>query len=184
MKYLERFKQCLINPTEDQVFDREPLMVFSFYLSGRVNVLCSLAKEIVENLDAGFSGECIDGGRVGRAESLMWLWVLGAYEVVRTMHQAKECFSERLAQELHDLKKSLATVRMPAAKMEKTGGKGVVPSNRSPSGWDVKNRDLLVNDPSESSNISARLMLAEFDRVFCSISRSDVLAHHEKSYDK
>ncbi|MDR3676234.1 MAG: hypothetical protein P4N24_12145 [Acidobacteriota bacterium] len=162
--------------------ERDPLIAFSHYLAGRVNVLCSFADEILENLDKGFSGQSVDGGRVERAESLMWFWLLGAYEVVRTMHQAKKCFSERLIQELGGLKKTLATVRMPAAKMEKPGKKAVVTSNRSPTGWDVENRDLLVNDPEESVNISARWVLLEFDRVISSITKSDVLAHHEEAY--
>lgn len=182
MKYRERFKECLFNPTEDQIIERDPLIAFSFYLSGRVNVLCAFADEIVDNLDKGFSSECVDGERVERAESLMWLWVLGAYEVVRTMYQAKQCFSERLAQELRDLKNQLAVVRMPAAKMEKKGKNVAVTSNKSPSGWDSKNSDLLINDPDDDRNVSARQILSEFDRVFCSISKADVLDHHKASY--
>jgi hypothetical protein len=182
MRYLERFQQTFVNPTWAQTVAREPLIVFSHYLSGRVNVLCSFADEIIENLDKGFLPECIDGGRIERAESLMWFWLLGAYEVVRTMHQAKPCFSERLVQELSGLKKTLATARMPAAKMEKPGRRAAVTSNRSPAGWDVENRDLLVNDPEESPDTSARWMLSEFDRVFSSITESDVLAHHEQAY--
>ncbi len=182
VRYLERFQQPLVNPTWTQIVEREPLISFSHYLSGRVNVLCSFADEIIENLDKGFSGLCVDVGQVERAESLMWFWVLGAYEVVRTMHQAKACFSEKLVQELSCLKKILGTVRMPAAKMEKPGKRTAVTSNRSPAGWDIQNRDLLVNDPEESPNVSARWMLSEFDRVFSSIRKSDVLSHHEKAY--
>ncbi|MGA8599428.1 MAG: hypothetical protein WB676_32305 [Bryobacteraceae bacterium] len=182
MRYLERFPRTLTDPTWAEIVEREPLIAFSHYLSGRVNVLCSFADEIIENLDNGFSSQCIDAGQVGRAESLMWLWLLGAYEVVRTMHQAKECFSERLAQDLGSLKKTLAVVRMPAAKMEKPGKKAAVTSNRSPAGWDVENRDLFVNDPEEVPVISARWMLSEFDRVFSSITESDVLARHEEAY--
>lgn len=182
MRYRERFKQCLINPTEEEIFNRDPVCLFSFYLSGRVNVLCAFADEIIENLEKGFSERCVDGESVERAESLMWLWLLGAYEVVRTMHQAKHCFSKRLTNDLQNLKRLLAIVRMPAAKMEKPGIKAAVTSNRSPCGWDVKNRDLLVNDPEESENISARRILVEFDRVFCSITKTDVLATHESSY--
>jgi hypothetical protein len=182
MKYLERFQQTLVSPTWAQTVEREPLTAFSHYLSGRVNVLCSFADEIIENLDKGFSGQCVDGGRVERAESLMWFWLLGAYEVVRTMHQAKVCFSDRLVQDLSELKKLLATVRMPAAKMEKTGKKAAVTSNRSPSGWDVENRDLLVNDPEESPDVSGRWILSEFDRVFSSVTKDDVLARHERAY--
>ena len=182
MRYLERFQQTLVNPTWAQTVEREPLIAFSHYLSGRVNVLSSFADEVIENLDKGFSGQCVDGGRVERAESLMWFWSLGAYEVMRTMHQSKECFSDRLVQDLSGLKKTLADVRMPAAKMEKPGKRAAVTSNRSPAGWDVENRDLLVNDPEESPDISARWMLSEFDRVFSSITKSDVLAHHEEAY--
>jgi hypothetical protein len=182
VRYQERFQRTLVNPRLEQIVEREPLIAFSHYLSGRVNVLFSFADEIIENLDKGFSGQCVDGGRVTRAESLMWFWLLGAYEVVRTMHQAKGCFSKRLIQDLSGLKKTLATVRMPAAKMEKPGKRAAVTSNRSPTGWDVESRDLLVNDPEESPVISARGVLSEFDRVFSSITKSDVLAHHEEAY--
>jgi hypothetical protein len=143
MKYRERFGECLLNPTHEQLLEREPLLAFSFYLSGRVLVLSDMAAEIVANLDQGFSADPINGGVIGRADTLMWFWLLGAYEVVRTMNQAKQCFSERLAADLHDLKKHLARARMPAAKMEKPGRRAPVTSNRSPSGWDYSNRDLL-----------------------------------------
>ncbi len=184
MKYKDRFREMLINPTWEEIVAREPLIVFSYYLAGRVNVLCSFGDEITQNLDKGFSGTYIDGGCIERAESLMWFWLLGAYEVVRTMHQAKICFSERLLQELVPLKKMLASARMPAAKMEKLGKKEAVTSNRSPAGWNMANRDLLVNDPEDSQDISARRILSEFDRVFSSITESDILAHHTKAYGK
>lgn len=182
MKYRERFKECLINPISEQSFERDPISFFSFYLSGRVNVLCVFAEEVIENLDRGFSSQLIDGGSVERAESLMWLWLLGAYEIVRTMHQAKHCFSGRVASDIGNLKGLLAEIRMPAAKMEKLGRKVPVTSNRSPSGWDAQNHDLLLNDPEESKAISARHVLAEFDRVFCGITKADVLSTHEMSY--
>jgi hypothetical protein len=176
------FDQPLINPTWDEVLEREPLMGFSHYLSGRANVLLSVADEIVENLDAGFSTDCVDGRRVGRADLLMWLWILGAYEVVRTMCQAKTCFSENALAKLHGLKKALSDVRMPAAKMEKHGKNKPVTSNRSPTGWDVENKDLLVNDPEAQPDISARQLLSQFDQVFSTIKKDDILAHHEDSY--
>jgi hypothetical protein len=182
VKYLDRFQQILVNPTWAQTVEREPLLAFSHFLSGRVNILCSYADEIIENLDKEFSTQCVDGRRVERAESLMWFWLLGAYEVVRTMHQAKTCFTERVVQELGGLKKVLATVRMPAAKMEKPGKRVAVTSNRSPAGWDVEKRDLLVNDPEENPDVSARWILSEFDRVFSSITTGDVLAHHGTAY--
>ena len=73
MTMRERFKEPLINPTWEQIVERDPLMSFSHYLSGRVHVLLALADEILEHLDQGFSEAHVDGGRVERAESLMWL---------------------------------------------------------------------------------------------------------------
>jgi len=181
MPMRDRFKNTLVNPTWEQIVERDPLIAFSHYLSGRVHVLLSIADEIAENLDQGFAGGCIDGGRVARAESLMWLWLLGAYEVVRTMCQSKTCFAQRALDELSQLKKSLAAVRMPAAKMEKAGAKIPVTSNRSPAGWIVERQDLLVNDP-ESTEVFARELLAEFDRVFSSIKASEILRRHEDAY--
>ena len=87
-------KECLVNPTEEETLAREPLIAFSFYLSGRNNTLLSLSDEIIKNIDDGFSMNTLQGGQLERASTLMWLWTLGAYEVVRTMCQAKECFSE------------------------------------------------------------------------------------------
>ena len=176
-------KEVLVNPTWEQMVEREPLIAFSWYLSGRKNVLLAVADEIIETLDRAFSGPVVDGGGIDRAESLMWLWVLGAYEIVRTMCQAKGCFSEKALGDLTRLKKTLTAVRMPAAKMEKPGKRIPVTSNRSPAGWDVANRDLLVNDPEAVPDVSARFILAEFGRAFSSITKDDVLGHHEASYD-
>lgn len=47
VRYLERFQQTLVNPTWAQTVEREPLIAFSHYLSGRVNVLCSFADELL-----------------------------------------------------------------------------------------------------------------------------------------
>jgi hypothetical protein len=182
MRMRFRPKKVLINPTWDQTLEHYPLMGFSHYLTGRVEVLLAFADEIVENLDKAFSGTAIQEEFLTRAESLMWLWTLGAYEVVRTMCQAKRCFSQKAIGNLMLLKKSLSGIRMPAAKMEKAGRKEPVTSSRSPTGVDHNRRDLLVNDPEDRNDVSARWILAEFDRGFSSISKEDVLARHEEAY--
>lgn len=108
-----------------------------------MHVLLDIADEIVENLDQGFSGECVHANQIERAETLMWLWLLGAYEIVRTMCQSKKCFTQQIFDELSQLKKRLAKVRMPAAKMEKPGSKSPVTSDRSPAGWNVACRGMI-----------------------------------------
>ena len=182
MNMRDKKKEMLKNPTWEQLVEQDPLIAFSFYLAGRKNVLLAIAEEIIENLNQAFSDTVIDGGKVDRAESLMWLWTLRAYEVVRTMCQSKASFSNKAFNNLTKLKKTLSAIRMPAAKMEKHGKKVPVTSNRSPSGWDVSNRDLLVNDLESTSRVSARFILMEFDRVLSSITKDDVLGRHEDSY--
>ncbi len=175
-------KKCLLNPTEEERLTREPLIAFSFYLSGRNNILLSISDEIIENLDKGFTNNPIHGGLIGHASTLMWLWTLGAYEVIRTMCQAKECFSENFYEKISELKNDLAKARMPSSKMEKKGKKIPVGSNRSPDGWDVPNKDLLVGDPEDP--ISGRLLLEKYDNVLYSLTIEDVKARHEHTYNK
>ena len=82
-----RLKEVLINPTWEQVIEREPLIAFSFYRSGRTNVLLDIADEIVERRDQGFLSPArdsglpsVDGVRLDHADRLMWLWTLAALE--------------------------------------------------------------------------------------------------------
>lgn len=183
MKKKRRFNKVLINPTEEEMFENDPLMAFSWYLSGRNNLLLSTLDEIIENIDKGFTENQINqDGLIQKASSQMWFWTLGAYEVIRTISQAKECFSDDFNAKVADLKRELSKARMPNAKMEKRGKKIPVISNRSPNGWDFKNKDLLIGDPDDF--ISARKLLHQYDDVMSNIMREDVLKHHEESYRK
>ena len=93
----------LINPSwEDQVA-REPLLAFSFVLSTRHNQLTTIADEILDNVDKGISKEKIDTKYTTKAGILIWLWTLGAYEIVRTMCQAKSCFDSECLNRLQPL---------------------------------------------------------------------------------
>ena len=119
-----------------------------------------------------------------RADSLMWFWTLGAYEVVRTMCQAEACFSPELLTRLKNLKKTLADIRMPAAKMERMGKREPISSSRSPSGWSNKSKDILLFRSNPDDYLSGRAILDEFDDVFSSITKNDVLLSHEESYGR
>ncbi len=172
----KRFRQVLINPTEEEILEREPLMAFSFYLSGRNNVLLSLSDEIIDNLDSNFSSKPVKSGTIEQSETQIWLWVLGAYEVIRTISQAKECFTEEFNNKITKLKKELVIARMPSAKMEKTGKKVPVNSNRSPAGWNIENKDLLIGDPEKP--ISARKLLENYDETLTSLTPAYILKRH------
>ncbi len=139
--------------------------------------MLSTVEEIIELLEEGFSLPVVNGSMVGRASNLTWFWILGAYEVVRTMVQAKACFSLKVQNNLITLKKELAVVRMPAAKMEKQGKRVPVVSTRSPDGWDIENKDLWVNDP-EDEIVSARYLFDRFHEVLTNIDRVDILEEH------
>lgn len=163
-----------------------PLLAFSIYLSGRNQALLALAHEITEKLDACISNAGIVSHEPrARASDLMWLWTLGAYEVTRTLCQARECFSDRFYRDVADLKIDLERVRVPNTKMEKIkydrkAPAIPVPSNRGPDLWDDKNKDLLVGDP--ANVVSARNLLRHYDRVMASLTIEDVKMSHEDSF--
>ncbi|MEO1685170.1 MAG: hypothetical protein AAFS06_18175, partial [Cyanobacteria bacterium J06631_12] len=159
---------------------QEPLLAFSFVLSTRNNQLSTIANEIIELLDLGISKEFIDGNKVTKAGILVWLWTLGAYEIVRTMCQANICFSSEYIEKLRPLKKKLAKIRMPDSKMEKQGRKQPVSSNRSPWCEVIETKDLLIGDPDEA--FSARYIISEYFSIIHSLKREDVIASHEESY--
>jgi len=171
-----------MNEPREQVeqFERDnPLWRYSPYLWGRVNVLLGIRIEILELLDRAF-GAAVELESLSRAEELAWLWVLGAYEVVRTMSQSKASFSPRLQTELLALKRQLGIVRMPTAKMELPGKRIPVTSSRSPVGIDAENRDILLGAPDHE--ISGRKLLASFYAVMSTIAPQDVHHTHEESY--
>jgi hypothetical protein len=150
-----------------------------------VQVLLSIRIEILGAIDAALVvttdlDTAVDIEKVARAEELMWLWVLGAYEVVRTMTQAKSCFSSRTHGALASLKHELAAARMPAAKMERLGKSIPITSYRCPCGIDAANRDLLIGDP--ENLVSARSLLSHFSSFIAQVSQTDVVGPHEASY--
>jgi hypothetical protein len=152
-----------------------PLWRFSPYLWGRVQILFGLQQEILQGLDEGF-GSVTNVDLVARSEASLWLWVLGAYETVRTMCQANSSFSLQALDTLQGLKRDLGKVRMPAAKMEYAGRGEPVTSYRSPAGLDAKNKDLLIGSP--DAPVSGRALLARFYEVVTSLRQEDVLQAH------
>src|ERR1017187_10768584 len=135
MRMRFRPKKVLINPTWEQTLECYPLMAFSHYLTGRVEVLHAFADEIVESLDKAFSRKCVHYCFLVRAESLMWLWTLGAYEVVRTMCQAKGCFLRgRWRGSLSSRKLCLPFV-CPLLRWRNLGGRLLYPPIGVPQDW-------------------------------------------------
>jgi len=163
----------------DQLQDALPLSRFSFYLSGRVSCVRDLGEEVLENLDCAF-GEVILHERLARAEMLFWFWLLGAYEVVRTMTQASDCFEDHYVGLLKSLKKRLEFARMPAAKMEPRRKAVPVISDRSPANINHEERDLQIGDPDGLLD-SCRDLIRNFNEVIRQSDSSTIFKRHEDS---
>ena len=118
-----------------------------------------------------------DGTVLNRVYGQFWLWVLAAYEIVRTMCQARACFSDRLAGRLAALKTQVAELRIPFAKQEYPGVRGVpIEAEASISGWDAATKDITFEVGGK--DISARALVTEFDEVIATVQPADVLHRH------
>ncbi len=139
-------------------------------------MLVSVAREILVELDAG---------RRERASDLMWLWVLGAYEVLRTMCQAYECFAAEYLQRLSTTKVEFERVRVANTKMERVNydrRTRSIPicSDREADVWDPDSRDLMLGDPFAPA--SARALLHAYETTLAALTAADVRCSHEDSF--
>jgi hypothetical protein len=106
----------------EEMYNRHPLLLFSFATQSQVTAVHELGNEILGLIkQSKTGGRSLDDTKIMRAYNLFWFWVLGAYEVLRTMDQHKKCFTSTIANEINSLKKKLAVVRVPFAKQELRG---------------------------------------------------------------
>src|SRR5258706_8916923 len=115
--------------TIDQLYRENPLLEFSVYTHMQVEITRRLGSEVLDTLDMAIAPPAVegattttDGAALNRAYAQFWLWVLAAYEVVRTMSQARGCFSVPLAGRLLEFKRHIAGLRIPFAKQEYARG--------------------------------------------------------------
>jgi hypothetical protein len=172
----------------EKMYDEIPLSRFSVYTHIQSKRVIRLGREVVQRLERGISGT--QGGSPVFTTDLsvfelaygdFWLWVVGAYEVVRTMCQAEPCFSPRLVPRLTDLKEMLAKLRMPFAKQELHREKSI-PVDNEPSVYDISHSPPDLKFKVKGEILSAREMIEGFERVFSGITRADVLADHRTTY--
>jgi hypothetical protein len=175
------------DPIIEKLLNDNPLIGFSIYTDIQSNTARTLGREILDCLQTGISpepnggdGSRCDGQTVMRAHGLFWLWVLGAYEVVRTMCQAKQCFTPAAAAQIKALERLLWLLRIPFAKQELPGKKAPVHAELSIYGVRHSPPDLLY--AVKDQVVSARDLIEQFASVFAGIERSDVLADHRTAY--
>lgn len=106
--------------------------------------MIQLGSEIGKALDKALDRESVDGESLNRAYGLFWLWVIGTYEVIRTMCQAKSCFSEEVYDRLDRFKKHIATLRVPFAKQEYQGRQVPIKAENSMK-LEVEARDIVFS---------------------------------------
>lgn len=162
--------------TIERMLNSTPLVIFSVYTHLQVEALNNLGGEILDILDTSIKEEGIEPD-FQQAYGKFWFWVIGAYEVVRTMTDKKtgaaDCFSDRIKKALGELKSSLADIRIPFAKQEIRGKNEMISNEASIAEFDLKKRDLAFSI--NNNSIWVRRSIAEFQAVFSSISRADVL---------
>ena len=104
----------------------DPIFRFSIYTGGQILTLERVADKLLV-LSKGWPSEDVDTSAVHNFTEyydLFWLWTLGAFEVVRTMHQhRKSCFGPDLHEPMEDVLSELTLLRVPFAKQERPGKK-------------------------------------------------------------
>lgn len=158
-----------------EIRNEKPLITFSLDTHNQLDILLWLAQEIRTALDT------FDGSSFARQYSLSWLWVIGAYELTRTMSHVKSCFTDELGTKLLTLKKVLASLRMPFAKQEYQGKGGPILGEASVSDFDVERKDLTFTV--NSQDFSVRNLLDRFESVLCGIKLPDILRRHEEALE-
>ncbi|MCL1636144.1 hypothetical protein M2650_16095 [Luteimonas sp. SX5] len=160
---------------------KHPLIAFSPLTDFQVTSLLDVAVEVERLLDAAvISDQSVDGVTLNKGYALLWLWVLGAFEVLRTMAQARICFSEDLAERIVIQKRYLSRLRMPLSKQEFQGKAVASGLTGFLSGVDTKSRDVSFDVGGVS--YSARTMLHDFRSLISTVSPTDIKARHDSTY--
>lgn len=108
-----------------------PLINFSYYTLSQADAVRTLGEDIKITLQAATVEGGYDGVLLMKAYHYFWFWVLGAFEVFRTMDQHGTCFAPEVAKTIKSMKKHLATIRVPFAKQELSGRRGPIDGENS-----------------------------------------------------
>jgi len=165
----------------EELLERHPLLGFSLYTEVQCQFLVRFGKETSDLLDQMLAKEGIVNGDFNLAYGRIWLWILGAYEVVRTMCQAKVCFSDEYLAKLTNFKNAVADIRIPFAKQEKRGLKQPIHAELSVSGFDFGKKDFTFCVGGKELHF--RDLYDVFTRLVQNVSCNDIKQRFESSYD-
>ena len=163
------------------MYEKHPLLAFSPLTHLQATALLTVGDEIQELIAAAVTGPAtVDATTLNQAYARLWLWVLGAYEVLRTMSQARGCFTEELAALVTSDKRYLSRLRMPLSKQEFAGSSAPSGLAGLLSGIDTIAKDVSFTVGDEV--FSAKAVTARFASLVTAIKLSDIKARHSDSY--
>jgi hypothetical protein len=162
-----------VNESLQIMYEDNPISAFSVYSQVQVDFLIKYGDEISISLAEAMDGEVIDGKKLfNDVYGMIWLWILGAYEVTRTMDEASECFTDDIQPLLKDLKIMLAKIRMPMTKQLKRGRNELNSGEPSISASDIDKKDIAFTVDGE--DLYFREMYSHFKSVMSSIKLSNI----------
>ncbi|MDT0497419.1 hypothetical protein RM530_08585 [Algiphilus sp. W345] len=173
--------------TDDSVakaYEQTPLLAFSWGTCLQLQILRETAAEIRSLIVAGVKPDGPwDGNSLSRAQGHFWLWVLGAYEVLRTMAQASSCFTPELHARITVEKRHFNQIRIPFAKQERAGAK----KGDATSTWREvfslgykPDGDIIFSVG--GTEFCAKDLMERFELFIKSIKRQEVLQSHEQFF--
>lgn len=173
--------------TDDSVahaYAQTPLLAFSCGTCLQLQFLNETAAEIRLLIASGVKHDGPwDGNALSKAHGQFWLWVLGAYEVLRTMAQAPSCFTPDLYHRITLEKRHFNQIRIPFAKQERAGvRKGDATSTwREVFAFGYKpDGDIIFSIG--GTEFCAKDLIERFELFIKTIDRHDVLQSHEQFF--
>lgn len=148
---------------------------FSVYSSMQVKKVNAVGDEILAHLPDVWRV----AGTMNAVYGSFWLWTLGAYEILRTMVQARDCFSDVTQRKLKRLRDELRTIRVPFAKQEMPGRPVPIAAEASIAGFGPDQDDLIFIVG--TLRISAKAIIWAFRETMSGIHLEDVLKDHRQS---
>ncbi len=164
----------LMKMTYEEFITLNPISRFSIYSHAQSSAVIELGVLIKEQFDTMIQdGNVVDMSK-GDPYGKVWLWVVGAYEVARTMSDPKwkESWSENRYIKILGYKKRIADLRVPFVKQEHRNGK-VINHENSIYSIDFEEKSYLFEINGKVFNVRNEINI--FENLINDIQPDDVL---------
>lgn len=167
-----------MDKTFEEYLNENPILGFSCLTHNQIIILDRIGHEIEYLLDVAIEDGTVSYHEFERVYGMFWLWVLGSFEVIRTMYSARIRFSPDLQIKLKTSKAKFAKIRIPFAKYKYAGRNEDIHGELSVSGVDTERRDICFSI--EGEKYWAKVLIAEFRSLVGSIRADDIVAKATK----